>query len=605
MRFRRAGRPLPEGIGPVANSGEGGFDKSRIGRRDGNRSVQYAGARFTITPMTAARAAEAEVKFAQGAKPGKGGQLPGKKVAPRIARQRGCQAGFELVSPPVNHNLYSIEDVKLMLESWRHLNPKVNAALKYVATDGVELVCLGGVNAGANRLHLSDGCGGTGAAKRVDQKHAGVPVVSALPMVQDLLVEEGVRDRVEVSVDGGVQNGQQALKLALLGADRIGFGTALLMTLGCSMLRQCHLAGPQPGDTTGTRRLGCTPGVATQDPVHVAHFTGRSKNVTTYLRHVAREMRQLMAGAGIRRLADVVGRRDLLEARDDLTGKAALIDVSRLTSAPPGRAQKRNLVRQSQLHTPPPRVREAEAVTRAIAGETAELVQRLTNADRCVGVGAAGEVARRFGDAGLPAGKLVLRHKGAAGHFYAAYSLAGMEFHMQGLVADSCFTAAYGGKVVIVPEGNDGSLTVVGNTFGYGARRGRAYIAGRAGNRFAICLRNSYEGDGPRIVVEGVEANAFQYMTGGVALVLGPTGFNVGSGMTGGVVYLLDADEERLNRQYVQAELLGDEDAATVATLLREHAAETASPRAQALLEPFDPGRFVRITTRLKPEPIE
>ena len=605
MRFRRAGRPLPEGIGPVANSGEGGFDKERIGRRDGNRSVQYAGARFTITPMTAARAAEAEVKFAQGAKPGKGGQLPGKKVSPRIARQRGCEAGFELVSPPVNHNLYSIEDVKLMLESWRHLNPKVNAALKYVATDGVELVCLGGVNAGANRLHLSDGSGGTGAAKRVDQKHAGVPVVSTLPLVQDLLVEEGVRDRVELSVDGGVQNGEQALKLVLLGADRVGFGTTLLLTLGCSMLRQCHLAGPQPGDTTGTRRLGCTPGVATQDPVHVARFTGRSRNVTTYLRHVAAEMRRLMARAGIRRLADVVGRRDLLERRPDLAGKAALIDVTRLVGAPAGRSQKRNLARQSQLHTPPPRVQEVEAVGKAMAGETVEIRQSLTNADRCVGVGAAGEVARRFGDAGLPGGRLVLRHQGAAGHFYGAYSLAGMEFHMQGLVADSCFTAAYGGKVVIVPEGHDGRLTVAGNTFGYGARRGSAFIAGRAGNRFGICLRKSHEGDGPRIVVEGVEANAFQYMTGGTALVLGPTGFNLGSGMTGGVVYLLDPDESRLNRQYVQALPLDDEDAAAVEALLAEHAAETGSRRARDLLATFDPGRFARVETRLRPEPLE
>ncbi|HEY5908448.1 MAG TPA: glutamate synthase-related protein, partial [Vicinamibacteria bacterium] len=219
-RFQRAGRALPPGIGPIANSGEGGFDKTRIGGRDGNRSVQYAGARFTITPMTAARAAEAEVKFAQGAKPGKGGQLPGKKVSARIAHQRGCEPGYELVSPPVNHNLYSIEDVKLMLESWRHLNPAVSCALKYVATTGVEMVCLGGVNAGANRLHLSDGCGGTGAAKRVDQKHAGVPVPAVLPTVHDALVEEGVRDLVELSVDGGVQNGEQALKLALLGADR-------------------------------------------------------------------------------------------------------------------------------------------------------------------------------------------------------------------------------------------------------------------------------------------------------------------------------------------------------------------------------------------------
>ncbi|HLA79557.1 MAG TPA: glutamate synthase-related protein, partial [Vicinamibacteria bacterium] len=401
-RFRRAGRQAPPGIGPVAVSGEGGFDKSRVGGRDGNRSIQYAGARFTVTPFTAATADEAEVKFAQGAKPGKGGQLPGRKVAPRIARQRGCEPGYELVSPPVNHNLYSIEDVKLMLESWRHLNPRVSCALKFVATDGVELVCLGGVHAGANRLHLSDGAGGTGAAKRIDQKHAGLPVVAVLPLVQDLLVEEGVRERVELSVDGGVQTGQQALALVLLGADRIGFGTALLMSLGCAMLRQCHLAGPQPGDASGRRRLGCTLGVATQDPLLVARFAGRSKQAATYLRHVAREVRECMAEAGIRRLADVVGRRDLLERRPDLQGKAALIDVSRLVSAPAGRAPRRDLARQTQLHLPPPRVREIEACERALEGGTVEIQQRLTNTDRGVGVVAAGLLARCFGDAGLP-----------------------------------------------------------------------------------------------------------------------------------------------------------------------------------------------------------
>jgi glutamate synthase domain-containing protein 2/glutamate synthase domain-containing protein 1/glutamate synthase domain-containing protein 3 len=607
-RFRRAGRPVPPGIGPVANSGEGGFDKARIGTRDGNRSVQYAGARFTITPQTAARADEAEVKFAQGAKPGKGGQLPGKKVSPRIARQRGCEPGYELVSPPVNHNLYSIEDVKLMLESWRHLNPAVSCALKFVATTGVEMVCLGGVNAGANRLHLSDGCGGTGAAKRVDQKHAGIPVPAVLPAVHDMLVEEGVRDLVEISVDGGVQNGEQAVKLALLGADRIGFGTTLLISIGCSMLRQCHLAGPQPGDTTGTRRLGCTPGVATQDPVHVARFSGKSRHITTYLTHVAREIRRLLAGIGVRRLGDVIGRRDLLERRPDLTGKAALVDVSHLVGAPPQRVKERRYERQRQLHTPPRRVREEEAVDRAIAGETAEVVQRLHNTDRCVGVAAAGRVARRFGDAGLPAGRLVMRHKGAAGHFYAAYSVAGMEFYMKGLVADSAWSAAYGGKVVIVPENGNGagrSLTLAGNTFGYGARAGRAFVRGRAGNRFAICLRKSHQGGGPRIVVEGVEANAFQYMTGGVGLVLGPVGFNLGAGMTGGVVYLLDADSEMLNRKYVASSPLGGDDAALVRTLLEEHHGETGSPIAETLLAGFDPGRFVRVATAVPPEPLE
>jgi glutamate synthase domain-containing protein 2/glutamate synthase domain-containing protein 1/glutamate synthase domain-containing protein 3 len=605
-RFARAGRPTPEGLGPLANSGEGGFEKRRIGRADGNRSVQYAGGRFTITPMTAARAAEAEVKFAQGAKPGKGGQLPGRKVSERIARQRGCEPGFELVSPPVNHNLYSIEDVKLMLESWRHLNPEVRCALKFVATHGVEMACMGGVNAGADRLHVSDGCGGTGAAKRVDQKHAGVPVPAVLPSVHDMLVEEGVRDRVEVSVDGGVQSGLQALKLALLGADRIGFGTSVLVALGCSMLRQCHLAGPQPGDASGTRRLGCVPGVATQDPLLVARFAGRARHVAAYLLFVAGEMREQMARHGIRRLADVVGRRDLLEKRPGLPGKAALVDVGHLVGPPPRRVPERHLSRQRQLHQPPLRVREDEAVTRALLGETVEVAQRLTNADRCVGVAAAGVIARRFGDAGLPVGRIAFRHRGAAGHFYAAYALPGLDFRIQGVVADSCFTAAHGGKLVVVPESaSPEPPALVGNTFGYGARAGRAYIAGRGGNRFGICLRKSQEGEAPRIVVEGVEANAFQGMTGGVALVLGPTGFNLGSGMTGGCVYLLDPDPAMLNRQYVKAEPLSADDATLVRQLLAEHVAETASPRAAKLLEAFEPGRFVCVTTRLVAEKVE
>ncbi len=473
-RFRRAGVPVPPGIGPIANSGEGGFDKARIGRPDGNRSIQYAGARFTVTPMTAARCAEAEVKFAQGAKPGKGGQLPGKKVAPRIARQRGCEPGYELVSPPVNHNLYSIEDVKLMVESWRHLNPDVNAALKFVATHGVEMACMGGVNAGANRLHLSDGCGGTGAAKRVDQKHGGVPVPAVLPAVQDMLVEEGVRERVEVSVDGGVLTGEHALKLMLLGADRVGYGTALLMAVGCSMLRQCHLAGPQPGDTTGKRRQGCTLGVATQDPALVARFAGKSQNVTRLLRHVSGEVRALMAANGIRRLSEVIGRRDLLEKRTDLVGKAALLDVGHIVGAPPAGVPGRDDAEQRRLFAPKRREQEEAAARRAVSGEDVLVKESLTNVDRCVGVGAAGIVARRFGDAGLPKGRLVLRHRGAAGHFYGAYAVHGMELYLQGLAADSAFTAAYGGKIVVVPEGADTSLTVVGQHV-------RVRRAGRAG----------------------------------------------------------------------------------------------------------------------------
>ncbi len=593
---------LPPGIGPIANSGEGGFDKSRIGTRDANRSIQYAGARFTITPMTAATAMEAEVKFAQGAKPGKGGQLPGKKVTAKVARQRGCEPGYELVSPPINHNLYSIEDVKLMLESWRHLNPDVSCALKFVATYGIEMVCVGGVNAGANRLHISDGCGGTGAAKRVDQKHAGVPVAAVLPRVQDMLVEEGLRHLVEISADGGVQTGKQALKLFLLGADKVGFGTSLLIAIGCSMLRKCHLSGPDPTDASGKRRLGCTPGIATQDPHWIARFAGDSKHICRMLIFAAREIREELARMGVRSVAEIVGRRDLLERRPRLGGKAAKIDFSRALLAPHGSVSRRDYLQQTKRHMPARSKEESLAAHRAQHGSDVLLRRTLTNEARCVGVVAAGEIARACGDLGLAEGLLRFEHSGAAGHFYAAYAVAGMSFRMTGPIADSCFTAAYGGELVVIPPAAQEGIALVGNAFGYGARGGRAYIAGRAGNRFGICLRKNYDGGGARLVVEGVAANAFQYMTGGVALVLGPTGPNLGSGMTGGCVYLLDCRRENLNRDYVGEEPLSDRDAEEVITMLKEHREQTGSPIARELLLDFPRDRFRRISTIRKPE---
>ena len=595
------GGDVPFGVGPIANSGEGGFDKSRIRRADGNRSIQYAGGRFTITPATAANAAEVEVKFAQGAKPGKGGQLPGKKVTALVAQRRGCEPGFELVSPPVNHNLYSIEDVKLMVESWRTLNPKVNCALKYVATHGIEAVVVGGVNAGANRLHVSDGCGGTGAAKRVDQKHAGVPVAAVLPRVQDRLIEEGLRDEIELSVDGGVQNGEQFLKLVLLGADRVGFGTSLLMAIGCSMLRKCHLAGPDPKDPTGKRRLGCAPGIATQDPALVAKFAGDSKQIVRFLLFVAQDVRERMAVAGIRSLDEVVGRRDLLEKKPNLAGKAADVDVSSLLNVPPADALRRRACAPRLL----PREDERDAAARALRGETAFLERAIDADNRCLGLRAAGEIARAVGDLGLREGGVEFRHTGAAGHFYAAYAVEGMRFDLQGVVADSCFTASYGGELVLRPAPGADRATLVGNAFGYGARGGRAFIAGAAGNRFGICLRKNHEGGGPTIVVEGVAANGFQYMTGGRAIVLGPVSRNLGAGMTGGAVYVLDLDERMLNAKYVQALPLDADDAAFVRTTVDEHRAKTGSPVAAGLLDAFDPTRFRKVATRLRPETIE
>jgi glutamate synthase domain-containing protein 2/glutamate synthase domain-containing protein 1/glutamate synthase domain-containing protein 3 len=592
-----------QGVGPIANSGEGGFDKSRIRRPDGNRSVQYAGGRFTITPMTAACADEAEVKFAQGAKPGKGGQLPGKKVSPMVALRRGCEPGYELVSPPINHNLYSIEDVKLMVESWRFLNPKVNCALKFVATTGIEMVAVGGVNTGANRIHISDGCGGTGAAKRVDQKHAGLPAAAVLGTVQDMLVEEGVRHLVEVSADGGVQNGEQVLKLFLLGADKVGFGTSLLVAIGCSMLRKCHLSGIDPTDPNGKRRLGCTPGVATQDPEFIARFSGKSKHIARYLTFIAQEVRERMAEAGIRHLDDVIGNRNFLEPKPGITGKAALLDLSALVNAPGEHCEWRDYKAQTEANMPQMRKQEVDAAKYLLdKGKSLEIDEMLTNADRCVGVGASGLIARKLGDKGLAKGPLLFIHRGSAGHYYGAYSLPGMEFHLRGNIADSAFTAAYGGLLVVSPPRRRTGLSLVGSCFGYGARGGKAFIAGRAGNRFGICLRKNHEGGSPTLVVEGVGANAFQYMTGGTALVLGPTGPNLGSGMSGGTVFLLDPTPESLNADYVSLNELNSDESALIRSLLTEHVEQTESAVGEKLLVNFDPSRFKAVRTNLVPE---
>ena len=528
--------------------------------------------------------------------------MPGKKVSPLVANRRGCEPGFELVSPPINHNLYSIEDVKLLLESWRFLNPSVNCALKFVATTGVEMVAVGGVNAGANRIHISDGCGGTGAAKRVDQKHAGLPVVAVLPTVQDMLVEEGIRHLVELSVDGGVQNGEQALKLFLLGADKVGFGTSLLVAIGCSMLRKCNLSGPDPSDPSGKKRLGCTPGIATQDPEFIARFTGKGIHIARFLMFIAEDVRQRMADAGIRTLDDSIGQRNLLEPKPNRTGKAAKLDLTGLVNAPGDRCFTRDYALQSKMNMPPLDEQEIHAAKYVNGGKSLELDRSLTNADRCVGVGAAGVIARSFGDAGLPKSTLTFIHRGSAGHFYGAYSVKGLEFHLRGNIADSGFSAAYGGLLSISPPHERTFLALVGNCFAYGARGGKAFIAGKAGNRFGICLRKNHEGGGPLLVVEGVGANAFQYMTGGVGVILGSYGPNLGSGMSGGKVFVLEHNSRNLNDKYAVATDLSPEEEAELRQILEQHVLHTDSNLGKFLLCPFDAARFKVVKTKLVPE---
>jgi glutamate synthase domain-containing protein 3 len=294
----------------------------------------------------------------------------------------------------------------------------------------------------------------------------------------------------------------------------------------------------------------------------------------------------------------VVGRRDLLEKKSELHGKSRDFDLRSLLGVPPSDCLKRKACGHSRLH----HEAEIRAAHRALLGSDETLTEILGRDNRCIGVAAAGEIARSNRDAGLTRSTLRLEHRGAAGHYYAAYSLPGMEVELVGVAADSCFTASYGGRLSIKPDQTEYPVTLVGNTFGYGARGGDVYIAGRAGNRFGICLRKSHEGKGARIVVEGLEANAFQYMTGGVALVLGTVGRNLGAGMTGGTVYLLDCVDSCLNSTYVSALVLEDHDVALVREMLEEQVRFTGSKIASELLGSFDPTRFRKVKTKLLPE---
>jgi glutamate synthase domain-containing protein 3 len=332
--------------------------------------------------------------------------------------------------------------------------------------------------------------------------------------------------------------------------------------------------------------------------VLVGAFKGKSKHIVKFLLHVAEDVRRQMAAAGIQSLGEVVGRRDLLEKKRGLEGKSEQFNLKSLLAVPPSDCLKRKVVVAPRLqHTS-----EIEAAHAALSGIKTSLKQDLGRDNRCLGVAAAGEIARANRDLGLTNSTLTLKHKGAAGHYYAAYSLPGMHFELDGVAADSCFTASYGGRLVVRPEKPGGDATLVGNTFGYGARGGEVYIAGRAGNRFGICLRRSHEGTGARIVVEGLEANGFQYMTGGTALVLGTVGRNLGSGMSGGTIYALNLSPSCLNQNYVAPSEVDDSDIEIIRALLKTHVELTGSKSARSILAGFNPTHFQRIRTKLLPE---
>ncbi len=566
-------------LGGKSNSGEGGEDPSRYGTERNSRIKQVASARFGVTAAYAVSADELQIKVAQGSKPGEGGQIPAHKVTEEIARLRNTQPGVPLISPPPHHDIYSIEDLAQLIFDLREVNPDADVSVKLVSETGVGLVAVGVAKAHAHVIQVAGSDGGTGASPLPSIKHAGAPWELGLAETQQALVHSGLRGRVRLRVDGGFKTGRDVVVAALLGADEYAFGTSLLIAEGCLYVRSCHL------DT-------CPVGIASQRPELRAKFAGTPEMVEAYLRFVAGEVREVLASLGLRSLDEAIGRVECLRQRRTGDPSTDAVDLRALL----GRAGEGST---RYVGDPVPDSRDRlgallHATGRVVVEET-RLVEpgyAITNADRAVGARLSGAIAKEHG---APAGRVRARFEGSAGQSFGAFLAAGVELSLVGDANDYVGKSMSGGRISIAPPPGDlGDACLVGNTVLYGATGGELYVAGSAGERFAV--RNS----GAVAVVEGVGDHACEYMTRGTVVVLGPHGRNLGAGMTGGECFLLDADDRLVNDELVTLVALEPEDEERLLRLLERHVRTTGSPRAAALLaEPAGAlARFRRIVPR-------
>jgi glutamate synthase (ferredoxin) len=574
-------------MGARSNSGEGGEDPANYvvlenGDVPHNRIKQVASARFGVTAEYLSMADELEIKIAQGSKPGEGGQLPGHKVSQLIARLRHAVPGIQLISPPPHHDIYSIEDLAQLIYDLKQANPRARVGVKLVAEAGVGTIAAGVAKAYADYVLISGHEGGTGASPLSSIKNAGCPWELGLAETQQVLVMNDLRGRIIVRTDGGIKTGRDVVVAAMLGAEEFGFGTAAVVSIGCDMARQCHLNT-------------CPTGVATQREDLRAKFDGTPEQAVHFFTHLAEEVREILASLGCRKLDEVIGRSDLLQRRESPPGsRAAEVDVTRVLSAadpswtkPRLHVQPRN-VRPMDTTLEPQILRDAEeAIER---GRKVRLSYRVLNSDRAVGARLAGEIARRHHSDGLPEGTIELRFKGSAGQSFGAWACRGIRMYLEGEANDYVGKGLCGGEIVVSPPENAGfqphQNVIVGNTLLYGATAGRLFVAGQAGERFAV--RNS----GAVAVVEGVGDHGCEYMTGGVVVVLGETGRNFAAGMSNGVAYVLDEHGQaakRINTEMVHLErVMGSEDLELLYGLVREHFERTGSPRAQQILDTWD-----------------
>ncbi|MGI8984268.1 MAG: glutamate synthase large subunit, partial [Acidimicrobiales bacterium] len=579
-------------LGARSNCGEGGEDTSRFRTRGltkgdkNSRIKQIASGRFGVTPEYAAHADELQIKIAQGSKPGEGGQLPGHKVSEEIARLRHTQPSVTLISPPPHHDIYSIEDLAQLIYDLKQVNG-ADVSVKLVAEDGVGTVAAGVVKALADVVHVSGATGGTGASPLSSIKHAGMPWELGLADTQGALIENHLRARARLRVDGGFMTGRQVLLAALLGADEFSFGTAAMIAEGCIMLRACH-------------RDTCKPGIATQRPNLRANFTGTPEGVAAYFLYVADEVRHLLASLGFRCLDDAIGRVECLRQRVTGDARADAVDLSPLLAPPADAAAPRRFVATDPIQKPRSALGDrlsADAFRAVWDGADIELDYPITTGDRAIGAALGGAIALEYGER-PPRGTAVVRFTGSAGQSFGAFVPAGITLRLEGDTNDYLGKGLSGGRLIIRPNRQAGFVAedhiIAGNVIGYGATSGEIYIRGQVGERF--CVRNS----GATAVVEGLGDHGCEYMTGGTVVVLGATGRNVAAGMSGGTAFVLDLDEGRLNRGMVDLVPLDADDEALVETLVRKHFEETESAVADRLLADWSISlsRFSKILPR-------
>jgi glutamate synthase (NADPH/NADH) large chain len=566
-------------IGGRSNTGEGGEDEARYlidSRGDKRRSAikQVASGRFGVTAHYLVNADELQIKMAQGAKPGEGGQLPGHKVDAVIARVRHSTQGVTLISPPPHHDIYSIEDLAQLIFDLKNVNPRARISVKLVSETGVGTVAAGVAKAHADVILIAGHDGGTGASPVSSIQHAGTSWELGLAEAQQVLMLNDLRSRVTLQVDGQLKTGRDVAFAALFGAEEFGFATAPLVASGCIMMRKCHLNT-------------CPVGIATQDPVLRARFTGTPEHVVSYMFYVAEELRGIMAMLGFRSVEEMVGRIECVARRSDIEHpKARSLDFARMLKAPKKGAILHRTIEQDHgvAHVADRTLIEC-ARPALERGERVTISFGITNAHRTFGAMLAGEVARRFGAEGLAEGCIGIEVTGTAGQSFGAFATTGMSISLEGDANDYVGKGLSGGILSVRPPASSSFVAadnvIVGNTVLYGATSGRAFFAGRAGERFGV--RNS----GASAVVEGTGDHGCEYMTGGTVLVLGPTGRNFGAGMSGGLAYVLDEDgafNSRCNLGMVGIEALDVEDESRVVALVEEHVARTQSVRGAELL---------------------